>query len=311
QQSTQIDTPVHLPVGFGANYISRSPEFSLVASHAIDTKIAKALTQQSLDPFYELAEKEQNDYKYKPQNKVNMDETNQFKFRKRRKVFKRKGDIQPFHEERSDRETTTTIAMPNASSSAFLKVQVIWKGDSIPPEFDLLPNSQFRKQYSKKGWQTTDTWNEYLLLDIIPEMVEIRGDRNDLSSTERSQLTVDGFITHLSSEVLEDCIKWRIDVITLPSHSSYFTQPADRGINKQFKIGMKKVYIDANADAKTRREQLVQAILEDVQQARNIKKIKEAREATGLQLINRAITKQLPETYVEKKGNVKEQQLIE
>ncbi|KAA6366828.1 MAG: hypothetical protein EZS28_037644, partial [Streblomastix strix] len=132
-------------------------------------------------------------------------------------------------------------------------------------------------------------------------MVEIRGDKNDPLSTERSQLTVDGFITHLSPEVLEECIKCRIDVITLPSHSSCFTQPADRGINKQFKIGMKKVYIDANADAKTRREQLVQAILEGVQQARNIKKIKEAWEATELQPINRAITKSLPEKYVEKK----------
>ncbi|KAA6361054.1 MAG: hypothetical protein EZS28_043420, partial [Streblomastix strix] len=114
-------------------------------------------------------------------------------------------------------------------------------------------------------------------------MVEIRGDKNNLQSTERSQLTVDGFITHLSPEVLEECIKWKIDVITLPSHQSCFTQLADRGINKQFKIGMKKVYIDANADAKTRREKLLQAILEGVQQTRNIRKIKEAWEATGLQ----------------------------
>ncbi|KAA6353768.1 MAG: hypothetical protein EZS28_050705, partial [Streblomastix strix] len=131
-------------------------------------------------------------------------------------------------------------------------------------------------------------------------MVKIRGTKD---VNERSLLIIDGHLTHLEPCILQKCIENRIDVISLPAHSSIITQPCDNGINKDFKRGLKEIMIDSSADPKIRRQQLVKGIIKGIENVRKQDKIQEAWQKTGLYPFSKHVLDKLPHIYIQKQNS--------
>jgi hypothetical protein len=63
---------------------------------------------------------------------------------------------------------------------------------------------------------------------------------SEISLTNKHLLILDGHGSHFTLQAIEQAKKFRLDMITLPSHTSHALQPLDMACFKPLKIAFKK-----------------------------------------------------------------------
>ena len=122
-----------------------------------------------------------------------------------------------------------------------LTSQLIWHTANNPPEFDHLTDYNVYVVSNNSGWQTDETFAEYLQNHILSQLINKRKEQHREEQT--IVLLLDSHITRAQPNVLQFCRTHNVAILTFPSHSSHLVQPLDCGINAAIKTKVSE-YID-------------------------------------------------------------------
>ena len=122
-----------------------------------------------------------------------------------------------------------------------LTSQLIWHTVNNPPEFDQLMNYNIHVVSNNSGWQTDETFVDYLKDYILSQLINKRNQQHRQEQT--IVLLLDSHITRAQPDILQFCEAHNVAILTFPSHSSHLVQPLDCGINAAIKTKVSE-YID-------------------------------------------------------------------
>jgi hypothetical protein len=75
----------------------------------------------------------------------------------------------------------------------------------------------------------------YLFGAWVSHFIELVRESGSISQEHRHLLILDGHISHVSVEVVQEARRTGLDLLTLPSHTSHALQPLDVNVFKPFK----------------------------------------------------------------------------
>jgi hypothetical protein len=81
-----------------------------------------------------------------------------------------------------------------------------------------------------RAWMTS-----YLFGTWMSRFIQLVRNSNSISPDHRHLFILDGHISHVSIEVVQEARRARLDLLTLPSHTSHALQPLDVSVFKPFK----------------------------------------------------------------------------
>lgn len=87
----------------------------------------------------------------------------------------------------------------------------------------------------KRAWMIA-----YLFSGWISHFIKSLSSLGGISPTKRHLLKLNGHNSHVTLEVVKEAREARLDLLTLPSHTSHALQPLDVIVFKPFKIHFKE-----------------------------------------------------------------------
>ena len=139
------------------------------------------------------------------------------------------------------------------------------------------------------GMQKRNWVDAYHFSKWMDHFVNILKGRSLLSTTSRHLLVLDGHKAHLTLEVVQKAKTNGIDMLTLPSHTSYGLQPLDIACFKPFKVAFrayKNAWCKRNPGVKVRKEDLASWVSLGLKKALTPTNIKVGFRGTGIWPIN-------------------------
>ena len=94
------------------------------------------------------------------------------------------------------------------------------------------------------GVQHNAWMTKFLFESWIAHFLRVLGKGPGVSPTNRHLLIVDGHTSHVTIEGTKTCMKYGIDIVTLPSHTSHALQPLDRTCFVPFKAAFQRIQDD-------------------------------------------------------------------
>jgi hypothetical protein len=141
----------------------------------------------------------------------------------------------------ASRWPTTTLTMCVSAAGRAALTRVLVGGTKPPPGFDELDPKFFElKMQPKGGWQTAESFADYIRTRCLKEIVAARLPRDGPNA--RSLLILDSHPSRRNPELWRECASNNIDVLTIPAHTSHLLQPLDRGINAAYKKKLAEEY---------------------------------------------------------------------
>lgn len=151
-------------------------------------------------------------------------------------------------------ETITVIACCNAEGT-FLPPACVFKGKYKKDEFqDGMPNGSKIYMNQKSAYVNSDIFLLWLKDHFLPR-----------KGVGKALLIVDGHTSHCSAEVLELAERNDIILLCLPSHTTHYLQPLDRGVFKSLKSAFNKachLFMKTNPSRKITRLQFGKLLAE-------------------------------------------------
>ena len=229
QYSARDDWDKVLTRGWLNGFLRRHPILELKKSTILDTMRTKACTVSNLTAFYNYYTELEEKFKLHPALIFNIDETSiNFSQRYPSKTVCRADGIAPISA-RPDRMQSSTLVLCIPVVGEALHSTLIWPQIRMPDEFREFCLKRIRVVCGSSSWQTRQTFEEMMANYYLPEMVH-RRELLDMKDTP-ILLLLDGHSSRLSLPVIRLCRKLNVMMLILPSHTSSFTEPLDRGPN--------------------------------------------------------------------------------
>ena len=125
----------------------------------------------------------------------------------------------------------------------------------------------------------------FLFSTWISRFISIIRERYGISEHYRHLLVLDGHGSHVTLEVVHKAKSARLDIITLPSHTSHRLQPLDFSIFKPFKVAFRACrdrWTMGNKGQAARKEELAEWVAEGLKKTLTSTKIQKGFAATGI-----------------------------
>jgi hypothetical protein len=170
-------------------------------------------------------------------------------------------------------------------------------GSSIP-SFQIFRRRRFKRNYieycearatmamQKRAWMTA-----YLFSAWISHFIKSVSSLGGILSTRRHLLIFNGHNSHVTLEMVREAREARLDLLTLPSHTSHALQPLDATVFKPFKTHFKEYrnfWTSRNMHQKVSKEILAQWVSLGLKNALSVYIITKGFESTGIYPLNRA-----------------------
>ena len=228
QYSTRDEWDKVVTRGWVLGFLRRHPVLELKKCVILDTLRTKACTVSNLTDFYKYYTELEEKYKFQHSLIFNLDETSiNFSQKYHVKSICRKNGINPvaIHPDRMQ-SSTLVLCIPIVGEA--LQSTLLWPQRKIPEEFRDFCVKRIRVVCGS-SWQTRQTFEQMMTQYYLPEMVH----RRELLGLQNTPilLVLDGHSSRLSLPVIRLCKQLKVMVLILPSHTSSFTQPLDRGPN--------------------------------------------------------------------------------
>lgn len=214
------------------SFLRRHPNLSIRKSEGLSMARGMGLTREAAQTFYDLLEKEINDYKLqdKPQNIFNVDESGIQLINKVGEVVAKKGAKVVQKLTTGEKGETVTLVCCASAEGRFLPPAIIFKGKNLKPEFkDGLPPGSSVYMNPKSGYINSDLFLKWFKEEFIPR-----------KATGRNILVLDGHYSHCSSiALLQAADEHGISLLCLPPHTTHALQPLDKSFFAPFKAFFK------------------------------------------------------------------------
>lgn len=165
-----------------------------------------------------------------PENLVNFDETNFTDDPGAKKVLVRRGCRHP---ERiiDHSKTSISVMMAASASGQLLPPYTLYKAKYLYPTWieDGLPESRYA--VSNSGWFEMPHFEDWFVNICVPFFRD---------KTGKKAVIGDNLASHLSSEVVNLCVKLGIEFILLPPNATHLCQPLDVAFFKALKAAWRK-----------------------------------------------------------------------
>ena len=207
----------------------RHPILELKKCTVLDTLRTKACTVSNLTAFYNYYSELEEKYKLHPALIFNIDETSiNFSQRYPSKTICRADGIVPISA-RPDRMQSSTLVLCIPAMGEALYSTLLWPQIRMPEEFREFCIKRIRVVCGPSSWQTRESFERMMIEYYLPEMAH----RRELLGFNDTPilLLLDGHTSRLSLPLIRMCKKLNVMMLVLPSHTSSFTQPLDRGPN--------------------------------------------------------------------------------
>lgn len=210
-------------------FMRRNPNLSLRKAQGISLARAEGMNRQEVDAYFKLLKEvlQKNNLMEKPGSIFNMDETGVQLNNEPGAVVAEKGTKSVHVLSSSERgETVTVVACANAEG-VFLPPYCIMKGVNKKDEYkDGLPPGSTIKMNKKSAYMNSDLFTDWLCEHFIPR-----------KPPGKVLLILDGHSSHMNSVGMLDLAEENgVILLCLPSHTTHYLQPMDRGIFGPFKL---------------------------------------------------------------------------
>jgi hypothetical protein len=227
------DTPFREGIpggGWMKGWRRRHPKLTLRVSQALETARARGLCRDNVRSFYENLQTLYSMHKYTPDRIWNCDESGAQAGKNGGGVVIARTGARRVHSVVPDqREWLSVLVCINAA------------GKTIP-SFYIFRGKRFGKNYIERceagatmAMQPRAWMTSYLFGPCMSRFIELLRSSDSISPVHRHLLILDGHISHVSVEVVQEARRAGLDLLTLPSYTSHALQPLDVSIFKPFK----------------------------------------------------------------------------
>lgn len=238
-------------------FLLRHPDLSVRKAEGVSVARAEGMSRKKVLAYFQLLHVilEENNLFESPGSIYNMDETGLQLNNKVGYVIAQKGskDVSTITSGEKG-ETITVIACCNAEG-IFLPPACVFKGKYKKDEFqDGMPNGSVIYMNQKSAYVNSDIFLLWLKDHFLPR-----------KGVGKALLIVDGHTSHCSAEVLQLAERNDIILLCLPSHTTHYLQPLDRGVFKSLKSAFNKacyLFMKTNPSRKITRLQFGRLLAE-------------------------------------------------
>ncbi|XP_071942933.1 uncharacterized protein [Antedon mediterranea] len=218
------------------NFMKRHPDLAVRLPESLGVERA-AVSKEKIAGWFEecqrfIAKEKLEEAFADPTRLYNVDETGFPLGVKNERVLAAKGAKDVFQQTSSTRHQITVVGGCNAAGS-FIPPLIIFPGVRFGynPLEGAPEHSSFAK--SKTGWVNSEIFFEYISNHFLPYV-------KSLNVSFPIVLFVDGHASHINIETAELCVREKIVLYCLPSHSSHLIQPLDVAVYKTVKASWGK-----------------------------------------------------------------------
>jgi hypothetical protein len=129
----------------------------------------------------------------------------------------------------------------------------------------------------------------YLFGAWVSRFIELVQESASISPEHRHLIILDGYISHVSIEVVQKARSVGLDLLTLPSHTSHALQPLDVSIFKPFKQFFpqyRDYWMSRNLNQAASKDTLAQWVCLSLRKALTDSNVKKGFSATGIWPLN-------------------------
>ena len=226
---------------YAYSVLSDNKQFHLKTPKRLEPARVQQNYREIIQTFFNTYTASFSAIKTAPDLIINIDETPFFIDSPRGKVIIHSDSkIMPFTQT-FPRTQNATLTLAITLEGSALPAQLIWHTANVASEFQQLKKYNIHVVSNSSGWQTDETFSDYLRNHLLSTLIKTREEQNRQEQT--IVLLLDSHITRAQPNLLQYCRDHNIAILTFPSHSSHLVQPLDCGINAAIKTKISE-YID-------------------------------------------------------------------
>jgi hypothetical protein len=227
------DTPFREGIpggGWMRGWRRRHPELTLRVSQALETARARGLCRDNVKSFYDNLVTLYNLHKYSPDRFWNCDESGAQAGKNGGGVVIARTGARRVHSVVPDqREWLSVLVCINAAGVAISSFY-IFRGKRFGQNYIQRCEPGATMAMQPRAWMTS-----YLFSAWMSRFIDLVRASSSISPDDRHLFILDGHISHVSVEVVQEARRAGLDILTLPSHTSHTLQPLDVSVLKPFK----------------------------------------------------------------------------
>ena len=205
-------------------FLGRHPELASVRPRSIDAVRVKDTSPERLQRWFDDLEKVVAEFKVRPENIYNMDESGFAIGEKEAGRCIINAHVRQQFQVKPGRQEWVTVVECICADGSVVPPLVIFKAEKLSTQW--IPASihgNWRFNCNSKGWTSNEHGLDWLIRCFDPETC-------DKAKGEYRVLICDGHDSHITANFIAYCIDNKILLMILPPHSSHLTQPLDVGV---------------------------------------------------------------------------------
>ena len=217
----------------------RHSNLTLRHSKGLEFSRAKGLCPENVRSFYSNLEQLYSKENYLAERIWNSDETSAQAGRNGGgRVWAKKGSRFVHRVLPNEREWLTNLTCVNAAGD-HIPGFYVFRGKRLRSNYVIHYEDGAAMAMQTKAWMTATLFSHW-----ISHFIRCLESKGGISNERRHLLILDGHNSHVTLEVVQKCREVRLDLLTLPSHTSHRLQPLDVSVFAPFKHYFKR-YRDA------------------------------------------------------------------
>jgi hypothetical protein len=270
--------------GWMRGWRHRHPKLTLQVSQALETARARSLCRDNVKSFYDNLVTLYNLHNYSPDRIWNCDESwAQVGKNWGGVVIARTGARRVHSIVPDQREWLSVLVCINAADVAIPSFY-IFRGKRFGQNYIRHCKASATMAMQPRAWMTSYLFSAWMLRFI--DLVRVS---NPISPDHQHLLILDGHISYVSVEVVQEARRVGLDILTLPSHTSHALQPIDVSIFKPFKQFFRQYrdyWMFRNLNEAASKDTLAQWVSLSLKKALTEENIKNGFAATGIWALN-------------------------
>jgi hypothetical protein len=268
----------------GRGWKRRHPKLTLRASQTLEIARTRGLCEDNVKSFYDNLQILYSTHNYSPDRIWNCDESGAQAGKNGGGIVIVRTGARRVHSIVPDqREWLSVLVCINAAGFS-IPFFYIFRGKRFGQNYIQRCEPGATMAMQPRAWMTS-----YLFGAWVSRFIELVRESGSISQEHRHLLILDGQISHVSVEIVQEARRAGLDILTLPSHTSHALQPLDVSVFKPFKQFFRQYrdyWMSRNLNQPASKDTLAQWVSLSLKKALTERNITKGFSATGIWPVN-------------------------